>query len=450
MREKRTVQSSIFERYAEHEIGSELRAMSVWLDAHPELLDWVVSDLRMRPVQATGRKGLTTESVLRCAILKQYRQLSYDELVFCLLDSLSCQSFARLTTGWLPKKAALQSVVSAISDSTWERINQCLLHSAKQAKVEKGEMLRIDSTVTDAPIHTPSDSTLLWDSVRVLVRLLKSAKELADSVIVVRYRNHQRVAKKRMRAIEYTRGQDKKARLYRDLLAVTEKSLCYIEDAAIALHIAQASLPLDYAVWRSQLAHFKPLIRRVIEQTERRVLRGEKVPVCDKVVSIFEEHADIIVKGSRDVAYGHKLNLSTGRSGLILDVVIEQGNPADAERLLPMLDRHIVQYGKAPRQMAADGGYASIRNLTEAKAREVTDVAFHKKCGLKVEAMAKSPWVYRKLRNFRAGIEAGISCLKRAYGLGRCTWKGLSHFKAYVWSSVVAHNLALFARLKPT
>ena len=140
----------------------------------------------------------------------------------------------------------------------------------------------------------------------------------------------------------------------------------------------------------------------------------------------------------------------SGRSGLILDVVIKDGNPADADRLLPMLDRHIAQYGKAPRQMAADGGYASLTNLSEAKAREVNDMAFHKKRGLTIANMVKSPWVYRKLRNFRAGIEAGISCLKRAYGLGRCTWKGLAHFKAYVWSSVVAHNLALFARLKTT
>ena len=79
----------------------------------------------------------------------------------------------------------------------------------------------------------------------------------------------------------------------------------------------------------------------------------------------------------------------------------------------------------------------------------VEDVAFHKKRGLRVEEMVKSTWVYRQLRNFRAGIEAGISCLKRAYGLSRCTWKGLVHFKSFVWSSVVAHNLALLARLKP-
>ena len=139
----------------------------------------------------------------------------------------------------------------------------------------------------------------------------------------------------------------------------------------------------------------------------------------------------IIVKGARDAQYGHKLNLVT-------------------ERFLPMLERQITRCGMPPRQVAADGGYASQHNVTAAKARGVKDVAFHKKRGLAVEDMVKSRWVYRKLRNFRAGIEAGISCLKRAYGLARCTWRGLDHFKTYIWSTVVAHNLVLFARLKPT
>jgi IS5 family transposase len=116
---------------------------------------------------------------------------------------------------------------------------------------------------------------------------------------------------------------------------------------------------------------------------------------------------------------------------------------------LPMLERHIALYGEPPRQLAADGGYASRDNLRQAKAQGVRDMAFHKKRGLRIEDMVRSRWVYRQLRNFRAGIEADISCLKRAYGLARCTWRGLGHFKAYVWSSVVAYNLALLARLKP-
>src|SRR5260370_53177 len=86
--------------------------------------------------------------------------------------------------------------------------------------------------------------------------------------------------------------------------------------------------------------------------------------------------------------------------------------PAEAGRSLPMLDPHTARSGRAPRQTAADGGYASRANLTAAKARGVADVAFHKKCGIAVADMVKSLWVYRRLRNFRAGIEAGISCFK--------------------------------------
>jgi transposase, IS5 family len=128
---------------------------------------------------------------------------------------------------------------------------------------------------------------------------------------------------------------------------------------------------------------------------------------------------------------------------------IEAGNPADAERFLPMLERHIARQGTPPRQLASDGGYASLDNLKQAKALGVQDVAFHKKRALTIDAMIKSRWVYRKLKNFWAGIEANISCLKRAFGLARCTWRGLDNFKAYIWSSVVAYNLALFARLNP-
>jgi IS5 family transposase len=204
------------------------------------------------------------------------------------------------------------------------------------------------------------------------------------------------------------------------------------------------------ALWQIQVRHYRPLVERIIRQSERRVLAGEPVAAGEKLISLFEEHADIIVKGSRDTEYGHKLNLTTGRSGMILDLVIEAGNPADSDRLLPMLARHVAFYGQAPRQAAADGGFATRGNLATAKAWGVCDMAFHKKAGLRIEDMVRSKWVYRKLRNFRAGIEAGISCLKRAYGLARCTWRGLDHFKAYVWSSVVAYNLVLFTRLNAT
>jgi IS5 family transposase len=256
-------------------------------------------------------------------------------------------------------------------------------------------------------------------------------------------------AKKRARTIRYTRGKDKKLPLYRDLIEATQATLGYLEHGAARLS-ASGTEVFAWLAWQADVERFVPLIAQVIDQTQRRVFNGESVPAKEKIVSLFEPHTDIIVKDRRDVHDGHTLNLTSGRSGLIFDIVIEAGNPADAERFMPMLERHIDMFGRVPRQVAADGGYASKDNLAAARHAGVEDVAFHKKRGLEVPDMARSPWVYRKLRNFRAGIEAGISCLKRAYGLARCTWKGLAHFKAYVWSSVVAHNLALLARLQPT
>jgi IS5 family transposase len=447
MRQERTVQASIFDLFAGHEIGRELKAMSAWLDDHRELLGLIAADLRRRHgLKETGRQGLPAESVLRCAVLKQHRQLSYQELAFHLEDSCSFRAFARLPHAWSPKKSVLHKTISAIRAETWEQINRALLTSARQEKLESGRMVRLDSTVTAALLHEPSDSSLLWDAVRMMVRLLREAQAWVGGSALA-WRDHRRAAKKRARDIQYSRGRPKRVQLYRELINLTRATLAYLQRATMRLTTAT---DLAAALWQAKVDHYQPLIERIIAQSERRVLVGQPVPAGDKLISLFEPHADIIVKGRREVEYGHKLNLTTGRSGLILDVVIEAGNPADSERLLPMLERHIVFYGRAPRQAAADGSFASRDNLRQAKAQGVRDMAFHKKGGLRIEDMVRSRWVYRKLRNFRAGIEADISCLKRAYGLARCTWRGLGHFRAYVWSAVVAYNLALFTRLKPT
>ena len=444
MRQKRLLQASLFDGFANHETGRELKAMSEWLDGHRELLDLVVGDLCRRRVEDVGRHGLPAESTLRCGLLKQHRQLSYEELAFHLEDSASFRTFARLPMAWTPKKSVLQKTIGAIRAETWEAINQTLLGGARRQRVEDGAVARFDSTVAAALMHEPSDSSLLWDAVRVMVRLLKEADSLLGGAAIA-WRDRRRAAKKRARAIQFIRGQPKRVQLYRELIAITRATVAGLRQAEARL--AKQEAP-QTVLWRAKASHYRPLIERIIAQSERRVLKGEQVPAGEKLVSLFEPHADIIVKGGRDTSYGHKLNLVTGRSGLVLDIMIEAGNPADSERLLPMLERHIAFYGQPPRQAAADGGYASQANLDKAKACGVSDMAFHKKCGLRIEDMVKSRWVYRKLRNFRAGIEAGISCLKRAYGLARCTWRGLEHFKAYVWSSVVAYNLALFARLQ--
>jgi IS5 family transposase len=388
MRQERTVQGTLFDIFAEHEIGRELKAMSQWLDEHRDVLGLVVADLRRHGLKDTGRHGLAAETVLRCALLKQHRQLSYEELAFHLEDSASFRAFARLPLGWSPKKSVLQRTISAIGAAGWETINRAVMDSAQHHKVEDGSVVRIDSTVTAALMHAPTDSSLLWDGVRVMVRVLKKAEELLGGTLP-RWRNYRRLAKKRAVAIQYSRGQRKKTELYRDLVAATRATMASLHRAVQHLMVHPS---LEALALRCEAEHYLPLIARIIDQTERRVFAGEAVPADEKLVSLFETHADIIVKGGRDTYYGHKLNLATGRSGLILDIVIEAGNPADSARFLPMLERHVAHHDAPPRQTSTDGGYASTANLKCAKALGVEDVAFHKKCHLAIEDMVKNRW----------------------------------------------------------
>jgi IS5 family transposase len=254
-----------------------------------------------------------------------------------------------------------------------------------------------------------------------------------------------RAAKKRMNNIAYARKKNKNT-LYKQLLHNTKETKDYLNVALTKQ--ADIMEPIQFMQLEMEARSLLELTEKVISQTERRVLNGESVPHKEKVFSIFEPHTDIIIKGARDIQFGHKLNITTGKSGMVLDVYVEEGNPADAARLCPMLERQIDIYGRAPRQAAADGGYASQANLNDAKAMGVTDVAFHKKRGLNVKDMVKSSWVYKKLYKFRAGVEGNISCLKRRFGLSRCHWQGLDRFKAYVWASSVAYNLLQLARLQ--
>ena len=184
----------------------------------------------------------------------------------------------------------------------------------------------------------------------------------------------------------------------------------------------------------------------MIDQTTRRVFHGEAVPAGEKLVSLFETHADILVKDRRDTYYGHKIFLTTGRSGLILDCAIPKGNPGDVTWAVPLVRRQRALFGRPPRQASLDGGFASLSNLTDMKALGVADVCFAKKRGLAIRDMVRSEWVYDKLRRFRAGIESGISLLKRVFGLARCVWKGAIGFHLYVRTAVLAANLLLLAR----
>jgi transposase, IS5 family len=170
-----------------------------------------------------------------------------------------------------------------------------------------------------------------------------------------------------------------------------------------------------------------------------REIEGEKVLNSEKLFSIFERHTDIIVKGSRQVKFGHKVNLVTGKSNLILDIHTEVGNPADTTLYKPSLDRTISNYGIIPRDMATDGGYASLDNMNYSIDQGIVNVVFNKIVG-SLQNRVTSLNIQTRLKKWRSGIEANISNWKRGFNIGRCNWKGWAHFQAKVVWSALAYN----------
>jgi IS5 family transposase len=430
-------QSELRPVFISHEHSDEFAEIDRLLGDCPEAMAAVERDLLAGVANPdTGRQGMSAEQVIRVLIVKQVNGFSYKQLAFHLVDSQTYRAFCRLGAfGSTPKASTLQDNMGKVKPETLELLNQSLLGIAREEKLETGRKIRVDSTAIEANVHAPSDSSLLWDCTRSLVRLLRQAKPYR-----VGFRDRRRAVKTRTYRITFMRGKERRAPLYREVLLHVRALVRDAERAVRRLHDFD-----DAGALRAQLEHYLDLTRRVIDQTERRVLQGESVPAAEKIVSIFEPHTDIIRKGTRDTVFGHKLFLTVGRS-LVLDAVVESGNPADSTLTQTMIERHAAIWNAPPKQAVFDGGFCSRANLDDLKDAGVQDVVFTRARHIPLDHMAKSTWVYRNLKRFRAGIEGIIGYLKMAYGLRRCTWHGFAGFKTYVWASVVSANLMTLAR----
>jgi len=449
MRTRQTHAPDACPPYIDHPRADELREIDRILEETPELVDLVFLDLvrgEIDPEQ--GRDGMSARQVLGAALAYHLVASSFDHLAFLLKDSISCRRFCRIPEPeQAPASSTLCDNISLISAMTWQAIDDVLLEKARSDDIESGETIRTDCTVCESNIHAPTDVSLCCDVVRVGCRLLEEAADVVD----IDWTDHTLRARRRALEVRNTSGQARQDPC-QDLLKVTEWTLEY---ARAALDRLDASSEWAVQAETSSLGRLidalTRLLRRgdkIVDQTRRRLLEGEKVPADEKLVSIFEPHTDIIVTSQGEVEFGHKVMLTTGPSSMVLDVLVLEGNPADSQLTELSIERHVTTYGESPRCAAYDGGFASQDNLDALQNDyDLDEVAFHKTRGLEPDEMTTSRRTYRRLRAFRAGAEGLISWLKHTFGLKRCRWtRGLEGFRAYVHGAVVSANLLTMAR----
>src|SRR5450759_2013014 len=140
-------------------------------------------------------------------------------------------------------------------------------------------------------------------------------------------------------------------------------------------------------------------------------IKGQKVADKAKIYSIYERHTDIIVKGSREIQFGHKVDLCSGKSNLILHCQILRGNPSDSTLFVPAVDAIIENYGKVPRDYATDGGYASLGNQSHGKGQGITNIVFNKIVG-SLRNIATSKNMETRLKKWRSGMAVSYTHLR--------------------------------------
>ena len=429
---------------SESGLSKKLEKVSEILDKNISFLKKIAQDFKTKKKSKAGAKGMPVEQAVRVAIIKQMYQLGYKRLYNELNDNLSYRSFIKIHEEKVPKKMTLNDNIKKISPGGWEEINKVIVKTAIELGIEKGKRVRMDSTGVESNIHYPTDGELLWDCVRVLDRIIEVVKEEYPD-IEIEYHNHTMRAKRRRFKIVNTSSKEKRKAAYKDLLKVSRATAEYSESCIEQLEKKVKQGEIEAGVYKENVSGYLESLKTIINQTERRVLNDEKVESKDKLVSIFETHTDILAKGKRETIFGHKILLSGGESNLILDCMIERGNWSDANNFAEGIDRLKEKYGYLPEEITTDGGFASKENYDYAVGEGIKKVLFTKNISSKMVELVKTSRAYKKLKKFRAGIEGCISAGKRAYGLGRCTWKGWQSFQSYVWLGVIAFNLSIMA-----
>jgi IS5 family transposase len=268
--------------------------------------------------------------------------------------------------------------------------------------------------------------------------------KLKGQVEGLEVRDYRKSAKRNHIKISNAKSADKREALFKQQLCTFTACINQV-DEVVRNAQKQACRPHAWAVIKV-LEDYLPTFRRVYDMAYRKVILKQKVENADKLVSIFEQHSDIISKGGREVQFGHKVSLCTGASNLIMDAQVLEGNPADNSLLAEDIARIKQYYGRTPRDAAFDGGYATKANLQVAQRAGIVNIVFSKVKG-SMQNVVSSKHMATRLKKWRNGIEANISNLKRGFDLRVCTWKGEAHFRAKFMWSVIGYNIRVMTRL---
>ena len=408
--------------------------------------------------KSRGREGTSAETVMRLMILKHIRNWSYVTLEREVRTNLVYRNFTRVGAGKMPDAKTMGRWGSALGPEPIKQFHQRLVKIAHANNVVEGRRMRVDTTVTETNIHYPTDSSLLGDGARVLIRTMKKITKIAGDV-GTKLRDRSRAVKLRTLDVARTarskakQSQGKLKETYRKLLDSTSRVVGQAKKFAqeVAEGVKHAADPLKQLALdglREEIETMVPRVKQVIKQTRARIFRGDTRSE-GKIFSIFEPSTEIIRKGKagKPNEFGKVVKIQESENQIVVDYEVYDQRPSDSDVLIPAIEAHRRALDRTPHLVAADAAFYSGKNDAEAKAMGVKRVSIPNR-STKSPARKreqKKRW-FRNGQKWRTGCEGRISVAKRRHGLNRCRYKGDRGMKRWVGIGVIADTLINIGR----
>jgi transposase, IS5 family len=428
--------------------------------ADKEIVAAVYEALAKRHPQSRtrGQRGAAAEVVLRLLVLKHMRNWSYGVLEREVRANLVYRDFTRVGGTKMPDAKTMARWGVAVGPEVIQQIHDRIVQIARDHRVAEGRRMRVGTTVVETNIHYPTDSSLLGDGVRVLIRTMKKITGITGAV-GAKLRDRSRSVK--LRVLEIARAARSKsppsqARLkeaYRKLLDATGRVLDQAQRFAQEVRdgVKSAANRLRQAVLaglRGKLETMAPRLQQVIRQTKARVFAGD-THAEGKIVSLFEPATEVIREGKagKPTEFGKMVKLQEAENQIVIAYEVYDERPSDSDLLIAAIETHEAKLGCTPRLVAADAGFYSAKNDAAAKAMGVKRVCIPNRSTKSAERKReqKKRW-FRNGQKWRTGSEGRISVVKRRHGLNRSRYKGDAGMKRWVGLGVIADNLVNIGR----
>jgi IS5 family transposase len=368
------------------------------------------------------------------------------------------RDFTRVGAGKAPDAKTMGRWGVALGGDVIKQIHARMVALAQSHGLTEGRRMRVDTTVVETNIHYPTDSSLLGDGVRVLIRNMKKITKIVGEA-GAKLRDRSRSVKLRMLDIaraarsKAKQGQEKLKRAYQQLLNSTSRVVGQAKrfSKEIAEGVKRSMdvvKQLGLEGLRQEIDAMVPRVKQVMKQTRARILRGD-TRSDGKLVSLFEPATEIIRKGKagKPTEFGKMVKLQEAENQIVIDYEVYAQRPNDADLLIAAVETHQAKLGRTPRLVAADAAFYSAKNEAAAIAKGVKRVCIPNRSTKSAERKReqKKRW-FRSGQKWRTGCEGRISVIKRRHGLNRSRYKGDAGMQRWVGLGVIADNLINIGR----